>query len=195
MTTTTLHPLAAAYLDDLRHDGRRLPRSVMRDLLAEVESHLSEATDSGMSDAEVLTVLDRLGDPKEIIAAQQPETALRVRTRGTHEWAAIFLLLFGGLLWGIGWIAGLILLWSSSLWTTRDKLIGTLILPGGLAAAVFMTWFGVGTSTQACVSTNGGPESCTGGPSTATEVLGIALLVVTLLAPIVTSIYLARRAR
>ncbi len=139
MTTTTLHPLAAAYLDDLRHDGRRLPRSVMRDPLAEVESHLSEATDSGMSDAEVLTVLDRLGDPKEIIAAQQPETALRVRTRGTHEWAAIFLLLFGGLLWGIGWIAGLILLWSSSLWTTRDKLIGTLILPGGLAAAVFIT--------------------------------------------------------
>jgi hypothetical protein len=90
-----LHPLAARYLDDLRDAGRRLPRSTLRDLLAEVGAHLSETTDADMSDAEVLTVLDRLADPKEIIAAQQAESAPTIRSRGIHEWAAIFLLLFG----------------------------------------------------------------------------------------------------
>jgi hypothetical protein len=30
----------------------------------------------------------------------------------------------------------LVLLWSSRLWTTRDKLIGTLIVPGGIATTL-----------------------------------------------------------
>jgi hypothetical protein len=35
----------------------------------------------------------------------------------------------------VGWLAGLVLLWSSRAWTTRDKWIGTLVIPGGLATA------------------------------------------------------------
>lgn len=106
---------------------------------------------------------------------------------GSYEWAAIFLLLFGGLRWGIGWIAGLILLWSSSLWTTRDKLIGTLVVPGGLGASVYFVLianFGIG-----------GCFSCTDGPNTAVRLLGLGIAVLLLLAPIATAIYLARRAR
>jgi hypothetical protein len=74
----------------------------------------------------------------------------------------VILLPLGGFALGIGWLVGLILLWSSRLWTTRDKLIGTLITPGGT--------------------------------STATTVLYIALAVVLLLGPIVSAVYLARRA-
>jgi hypothetical protein len=93
MTTTSLHPLAEDYLDRLEHAARRLPRGERRELLEEIAAHLSEATDPEMSDAEALTVLDRLGDPDEIVEAQRPDEPPRSDRRGIHEWAAIFLLL------------------------------------------------------------------------------------------------------
>jgi hypothetical protein len=194
MTTTTLHPLAAGYLEDLRDAGRRLPRSALRDLVTEIEAHLTEATDASMSDDEVLTVLDRLGDPKDIIAAEQPAPPTPVRVRGLHEWAAIFLLLFGGFIFGFGWIAGLVLLWSSPLWTSRDKWVGTLVVPGGLATALVAT-FVLGSGGQSCGVSPGHAERCTGGPSTGFQIIMIALAVVLVVAPFATSFYLARRAR
>lgn len=193
MSTTTMHPLAADYLDRLEHAARRLPRGERRELVEDIAAHLAEATDAGMSDAEALTVLDRLGDPEDIVDAQLPEEPYRSDRRGLHEWAAIFLLPFGGFAFGIGWILGLILLWSSRAWNTRDKLIGTLIVPGGLASILPLLVL-VG-SVQTCSSFNGGPPQCTGGPSTIHQILSIALLIFLILGPICTSVYLARRAR
>ena len=72
MTTTTLHPQAAAYLDRLRHASRRLPRSVRHELVQEVEAHLVEVSAEATSEAEVLDALDRLGEPEDIVAAEQP---------------------------------------------------------------------------------------------------------------------------
>jgi hypothetical protein len=193
MTTTTMHPLAADYLDRLERAARRLPRGERRELVEEIGAHLSEAIEPGMSDAEALTVLERLGDPEEIVDAQLPEEPYRSDRRGVHEWAAIFLLLFGGFLFFFGWVVGLILLWSSRAWNTRDKLIGTLIVPGGLATVLPL---GLLTgSTEECASFNGGPQHCTGGPSTIHQILSIALLAFLILGPICTSVYLARRAR
>src|SRR5581483_12463668 len=42
MTTTTLHPLAADYLDRLERAARRLPRGERRELVEEISAHLSE---------------------------------------------------------------------------------------------------------------------------------------------------------
>jgi hypothetical protein len=50
----------------------------------------------------------------------------------SKEWAAIILLLLRGFIVGLGWVAGLVLLWSSRAWSTRDKWVGTLVVPGGL---------------------------------------------------------------
>jgi hypothetical protein len=191
VTTTTLHPLAADYLDRLRRSGRGLGRSRLRELIGDIEAHLSEAIAPGASDIEALTVIDRLGEPEEIVAAELPQTGAAGR-RGTREWAAIFLLLFGGFLLGFGWIAGVVLLWSSAAWTTRDKWIGTLVIPGGLACAVFVV--GAGASTQSCSGQPGGPLRCTPGPDTVTTTLQIALLALAVGGPCVTAIYLARRA-
>jgi hypothetical protein len=131
MSTRTLHPLAADYVDRLRRAGRGLPRGRLKELVAEIEEHLSEAIGPEASDAEALTVLDRLGEPEEIVDAEEPGRDVPHRdVRGTKEWAAIILLLFGGFIFGIGWLAGLILLWSSRAWSTVDKWIGTLIVPG-----------------------------------------------------------------
>lgn len=129
MTADTLHPLAAEYLERLRRAGRRLPPMRLRELLAEVEGQLSEAIDPNASDAQALTALDKLGEPEAIIAAETPRPDEFPERRGTREWAAIILLLSGGFILGVGWLVGLTLLWSSRAWSTRDKWIGTLVIP------------------------------------------------------------------
>ncbi|HEU0316593.1 MAG TPA: hypothetical protein VFR49_04640 [Solirubrobacteraceae bacterium] len=193
MTTTSLPPLAADYLVRLRRAGRRLPRRRLGELVADIEEHLSETLGPSPSDADVLTVLDRLGEPEEIIAAERPPAAATAEGRGTREWSAIFLLLFGGFLVGFGWIVGLILLWSSRAWTTREKWLGTLVIPGGLATAVIV--LGAAATTGSCDQQGGGPVHCTPGPGAATMVLQVGLLVIAVAGPFVTAIYLARRAR
>jgi hypothetical protein len=195
MSTTTLHPAAADYLRRLRRAGRRLPRSRLKELVQEVEAHLTEAIPPGASDADALTVLDRLGEPDEIVEAEQPQPVSVQTTRGVHEWAAIFLLLFGGFVFGFGWVAGLILLWSSRAWTNRDKWIGTLLIPGGLAATIYVGLFAVGTTAQSCSGGLGLRENCTGGFSPGASVISILVLAILILTPIATSIYLARRAQ
>lgn len=197
MTTDTLHPLAAEYLVRLRRAGRGLPPGRLRELLAEIEGHLSEAIDPSASDAQVLNVLDKLGEPEAIIAADTPDPDDLGARRGTREWVAIILLLAGGFIFGVGWFAGLVLLWDSRAWTTRDKWIGTLVIPGGLATGVLVGLIAIGLPTKKfCKGIAGGVQHCTnaGGPSTPSHILGIAAFALLVLAPIATSIYLSRRA-
>jgi uncharacterized membrane protein len=196
MTTDTLHPLAADYLERLRRAGRRLPPGRRRELLAEIEGHLSEAIEPGASDAQALTVLDKLGDPEAIIAAEMSRPDQPPERRGAREWAAVILLPFGGFIFGVGWLAGLILLWSSRAWTTRDKWIGTLVVPGGLATAFVALIVLAQPGKKLCSGFPGGVQHCTnaGGSDAASSILGVALLVFLVLAPIVAAFYLARRA-
>jgi hypothetical protein len=196
MTTDTLHPLAADYLERLRRAGRDLPAGRRRELLAEIEGHLTEAIEPGASDAQALTVLDRLGEPEAIIAAEMPPSDQTPQRRGAAEWAAIILLPFGGFIFGVGWLAGLVLLWSSRAWNTRDKWIGTLVIPGGLATAVVSLIVLIHPNQKFCSGFPGRVPHCTNapGPSAAADLLGITLFVVLVLAPIASAIYLARRA-
>lgn len=138
------------YLERLSKAARGLPRARRRELVAEIEQHIRDTLIESPVDneAEMLTLLDRVGDPDEIAVAAigKPE----VRRSTTMETWAIILLLLGGFLWFIGWIAGVILLWSSSLWTRRDKLIGTFVIPGGLATGVTLMLFSAMASGGAC---------------------------------------------
>jgi hypothetical protein len=196
MTTGTLHPLARDYLERLRKAAAPLPADARRDLVAEIEAHLAEALPEHASDAEALTVLDRLGEPEEIVGPELPSPARD--PRGVHEWAAIVLLLLGGFVFGVGWIAGVILLWSSRAWTTVDKWIGTLIVPGGLATTLILL---VGASSGGGGAVECGPApvrqfaGCQPATSSGPSALGVAALVVGLAAPLVAAVYLARRAR
>jgi hypothetical protein len=197
MTNDTLHPLAADYLKRLRRAGRRLPTGRRRELLAEIEAHLSEAIDPRASDAQALTVLDRLGAPEAIIAADAPRSDELPDRGGLRKWAAIILLLFGGFIFGVGWIAGLVLLWSSRAWTTRDKWIGTLVLPGGLATSVLIGLIAIGAPTKhLCYGVAGGVQHCVNaaGQSVPSSILGVVVFVLLVLAPTATAVHLARRA-
>ena len=107
------------------------------------------------------------------------------------------MLLLGGFILGLGWFAGLILLWNSRAWTTRDKWIGTLVVPGGLATSVIIGLIAIGAPTKkTCHVIAGGIQHCTtaAGQSSPSNILGVAVFAVLVLAPIATSVYLARRA-
>jgi hypothetical protein len=52
------------------------------------------------------------------------------------EWSTIVLLLLGAFFVGIGWVVGVVALWRSRVWTVPEKLIGTLLWPGGLVTGV-----------------------------------------------------------
>jgi hypothetical protein len=197
MTTNTLHPLAADYLDRLRRAGRVLPPERLRELLVEIEGHLSEAIDPNATDAQALTALDKLGEPEAIISAEAPELDDIPADRGTAEWAAILLLLLGGFIFAIGWLVGLVLLWNSRTWTTRDKLVGTLVVPGGLAISLPIGLVLLGHPARIlCRGIAGGAQHCTTTPgqSIASPVLGVAVIAILVLTSIATSVYLARRA-
>lgn len=90
-----------------------------------------------------------------------------------------------------GWGAGVALLWLSTAWTTRQKLLGTLVFPGGLALPVALSL--LTTSTTTCVEVLSGPP-----PDCSTEgfsfplAVGIPLLILLVAGPITSTLYLAK---
>jgi hypothetical protein len=196
MSTSTLHPAATAYLQQVRREGCDLPGDRVAELVIDLEEHLSVAIPADASEEEVREVLGRLGDPREIIEAERPESNVLPQRRGTREWMAVFLLLFGFIAAGAGWVVGVVLLWSSRAWTTTDKLIGTLVLPGGLFATLALVLLAVGRPhKELCIYRDANLVHCThvatSGPSTFVSI-ALILLAST---PILTALYLTRRAR
>jgi hypothetical protein len=196
--TTTLHPLADAYLEGLRKAAQSLARSRREELLADIEAHLAEAAPADASEVDVRSALDRLGDPEQIVAAEAGDAPPPGRT-GALEWGGIIMLAVGGVVLPlIGWLVGvLLLLWISNAWTVREKVIGTLVVPGGLLPAVALLIYVLASASQVCRSpgVNGAAETCTGGASSSSEAAFLVLLAALFVLPFVTAVYLARRAR
>lgn len=177
------------------------------EILEEIAQHIAEARTELPADDEVAlrNALDRIGEPEEIAAdaSDAPATPpAAAPSRGRHETIAIVLLLVGGFAWGVGWLIGVVLLWLSNVWTIRDKLIGTFVLPGGLSIVVFLVFFVGLSSGQSCSgvfisdgTTTQAPTCTHTGPGLLAQVLVWILVAVVIAAPIGTSIYLARRSR
>ncbi|HVI18695.1 MAG TPA: hypothetical protein VM712_09960 [Gaiellales bacterium] len=197
--TMTRHTLVDGYLADLRDASRDLPRREREELVGEIQAHIDETLPAGASDAEVRTLLDRLGEPEQIADAERERLGIDVPVAGWLERLTIPLLLIGGVVIPVvGWIVGLAFLWLSRCWSSRDKLIGTLVVPGGLLPALYLALSP--TSTEVCVSGTGVDSAgkhftthhCTGGLSTGAQIGLILLEVVLVVAPIYTAIRLAR---
>jgi hypothetical protein len=114
------------------------------------------------------------------------------------------LLLFGFFAAGVGWVVGVVLLWRSRAWTTKDKLIGTLVLPGGLLATALLLLLALGRPHKETCTHRGTSGThhvtsvvvhCTSVPSSGPSTLVSIALVLLALTPIATAVYLARRAR
>jgi hypothetical protein len=89
----------------------------------------------------------------------------------------------------IGCLVGAYLLWTSRVWSLREKLLGTLVLPGG------WIWVPVvlvaGSSVQTCEGTST-VNRCTG---SATSAGAWILLAAAVLLPLITATLLALRTR
>lgn len=195
MNDSSLHPLARDYLKRLNKAAANLPRARRKELLGEIEAHLSEALPAGASETEALNVLERLGEPTDIVAEAEAEAESEAKETprpGMRESLAVILLLFGGFLFLVGWFVGLHLLWSSRFWTMRDKVVGTLLVPGGLLPAVILDGAGV----QICGrGRKGAPPECTPYISPTLRAVMIAGLIVLIVLPVISAVYLSWRSR
>src|SRR5262245_61894501 len=129
------------YPHDLREELRDLPKSRQNELVAEIKEHIDEAMaeEPSNDEATVRNVLERLGDPADIASEARDRMGIQTEKAGLLETAAVIRLPIGGIIIPFfGWFAGLVLLCSSPVWTSRDKWIGTLIIPGGLMLPVYL---------------------------------------------------------
>lgn len=123
------------YLERLNAELADLPRARRRELVQEISEHIAEARShlAAQSEAEIRALLERLGEPEDIAAEALEPCDLPPRRVGWKETAALVLLPIGGVVLPVlGWFIGVALLWVSNAWSTRDKLAGTLLVPGGL---------------------------------------------------------------
>ena len=194
------HPAADRYLRRLNRALAGLPRARREEIVDEIREHIEEAAPTGAGDAEVRNVLDDLGDPETIAADARERFGVNQPKAGVLEGIAIALLLVGGIVIpALGWIVGAVLLWTSRIWDVRDKLVGTLLVPGGLAFPLFVfPMLSLGFSS--CETTPGragggevGITMCTEQPLTS-EWWGVVVMVLVFLVPIASAIYLGRRA-
>lgn len=203
---TTLDRLVERYLKHLEVELDDLPRDRRREIVDEIAGHIAEAR-AGLeheTEADVRNILEGLGDPADIAADArerfdvQPATSNAPYKPGWMEVGALVLLLVGGLIVPlVGWMVGVVLLWVSNAWNVRDKIIGTLFVPGGLGFAIFLylasSSLTVGRSCQIDAET-GREFNCTETASS-TDALAIVLLVALLVVPIITTAYLTYRLR
>jgi hypothetical protein len=193
--------LVAAYLRRLRRATRGLPRARRQELIGEIADHIAQArasTGGQGGSAALRNALDRLGEPEDIVAAAG---GTRPAARpGRLEITAVVLLLFGGiagLVAGIvpviaGWGSGAVLLWLSSRWRWPDKLLGTLVWPGGIATPFLL--MGLATSPQTCGGSSGSAATCGGGSSLPPE-LALLIAAAAIAAALVVAVRLLSQAR
>jgi uncharacterized membrane protein len=205
--STTPDKLVERYLKHLEVELDDVPRDRRREIVDEIAGHIAEAR-AGLeheTEADVRNILEGLGDPADIAeeARERLEVpARRLRSKaGAMEVAALIFLLVGGLIIPVvGWFIGVVLLWVSNVWNVRDKVIGTLFVPGGLALSFALLL--MGTSLEAGRSCELDPGtgreiSCVnqGGGSSGWDILRLAGLVAIVVAPLITTAYLAHRMR
>jgi hypothetical protein len=127
--------LVRRYLAQLDAALQGVDASRREEILAEVHGHIEQGRTGLDPDdaASVRTLLDRVGDPAAIAAeAGAPPPG----SRRWDAWAP-WLIIFGFIASGLGWIAGVLILWASPTWSRRDKLIATFVPPAGLVALFF----------------------------------------------------------
>jgi len=207
--STTPDKLVERYLKHLEVELDDLPRDRRREIVDEISGHIAEAR-AGLeheTEADVRNILEGLGDPADIAEDARERFDVRPPAQpqpfkpGWMEVAALVFLLIGGLIIPIfGWVIGVVLLWVSNAWNIRDKIIGTLFVPGGLGLPIGLALFSSSASGGTCGPVIAGSgRAITAAPcsydTSSTNYFGIVALIALIVIPIVTTAYLAYRLR
>jgi len=181
------------------------------EIVGEIRSHIQEQRGAlpDETDADVYNLLERVGEPYALAAAARSESSAPlepVSARSRVGAVEILALVLTPLIWPVG----VILLWTSSAWNTRDKLIATLVPPGGyLGLLVAFSILEFAAFSSVTVSSCGGSitdshgnvinQACTGpAPPPGWEqalitIAAVGVAVILLLLPVLVGIYMARR--
>jgi hypothetical protein len=181
--------LVQRYLAQLDGALQGVDASRREEILADVHAHIDEGRTALDPDdaASVRTLLDRVGDPAAIAAEAG---ALPPGSRRWDVWAP-WLIIFGPIASGLGWIAGVLILWTSPTWSRRDKVIATLVPPVGLVAL----FFGLVAVLHSAAGCAGPATTCTTKGFTLPLEVAILLVVAGLAAHLLPPIHLMRTRR
>ena len=216
MEHTVSDPLVEDYLRRLDAAAAGLAPDRREDLLGGIREHIEAAIASGevTDEASLRALLDRLGEPEEIVAsaaepgdpvpwAPPPAPQVFYRRPGFGlELAAVLFLTIGSLLFVVGWLAGVVMVWSSRRWTLLEKLVATLVFPGGPGFVAFLSVLAVGQSSCSSTSVDvaGGSstesvETCTSSGLQLPAPYGAILVIAWIVLPLVVAGVLLHRAR
>jgi hypothetical protein len=131
--------IIASYLGRVRKAARHLPRGRHEWVMAQVGDRLAEALEGSAADGRPTSaVLASFGQPRDVVLAidgHVPGTEAR-----WMEFVAVLLVLVAAVIWRPAWLVGVVLLWVSPRWRWPDKLLATVVWPGGLlVASLLMT--------------------------------------------------------
>lgn len=135
MTNATTPQVVRSYLAALEAAMTGVPREVADDIIAGVAEELD-----GLSAADAAARIEELGDPVFIATEArsggepvlEPATTPSPAATSPSAYAIVtvlFLILGGFVIPVIGWVIGVVLLWASPVWTTRQKWAGALAGP------------------------------------------------------------------
>jgi hypothetical protein len=202
MTAPHAEQMIEGYIARLRAAGAGLALSTLDELVEDMRNHISEARarEPVETDATILNILDRLGEPHVLVgearpgqqsAGSSPAGPAAAYRPGVLEVVALVLLPF---IWPIG----VILLWISPAWNVRDKVIGTLLPPGGYPGLLVLG-LAISTSGGSCMAAvdGGGSvvQTCYPGSPWWQVTLSVLLKVFVFALPLITTAYLAIRLR
>ena len=186
--TDHLDALVSDYLRRLDAAANALPYDRRVELVGEIREHIEQARSAGgiSGEAALRDLLDRLGDPDEIVAAaqddgdappsqplppQQPYVPAYqpLRKEGIGlEIAAVLLMTVGSIVPFVGWVVGTVLLWMSRRLLVWEKVLMTAVVPGGpflflgIAFLVGGQACSSATTTDAVGNTVELPPTCSG---------------------------------
>jgi len=126
---------ATSYLLQLSDALADVPREVRTEIVAGVREELD-----GLSEEEAAARIRELGDPEFIAAAAREEVAPPpAENRALSVAAGILVMIGGAVVPFVGWVAGIVLMWMSRLWTKRQKWIATLApVAGSIVIGIFV---------------------------------------------------------
>lgn len=142
MTAKHADTIVEGYLKRLDDELADLPSGRRKEVSSQIAEHIAEARSelADETDADVLTILDRLGEPDEIATEARSRFEVNPLRPGLIEILALIFLLAGPIALPfppVAWLVGVAFVWRSQTWNPREKYYGAYApFVAGLAVIV-----------------------------------------------------------